>query len=131
MRIIIPGEPKGKQRPRFNAKTRATYTPSETVQYEKMVKILTHAAGKPIEGPVRVTIHAYYKIPESASKAEQNDMWYGVRRPEKKPDIDNVVKIIMDGMNGAAYKDDKQVVEIVAKKYYDYKPQVIVEVEPL
>ena len=40
MRIVIPGEPRGKQRPRFSRRTGATYTPSETVQYEKAVKAL-------------------------------------------------------------------------------------------
>lgn len=49
--------------------------------------------------------------------------------PQKKPDIDNVVKIIMDALNGAAYKDDKQVVSVFASKFYDDDPKVIVEVE--
>ena len=49
--------------------------------------------------------------------------------PQKKPDIDNVVKIIMDALNGAAYKDDKQVVSVFESKFYDDDPKVIVEVE--
>lgn len=129
MRIVIPGEPRGKQRPRFSRRTGATYTPSETVQYEKAVKALAWAAGKPAEGPVSLSVCAMYAIPKSASKAQRAAMRDGEILPQKKPDIDNVVKIIMDALNGAAYKDDKQVVSVFASKFYDDDPKVIVEVE--
>jgi len=127
MKIIIPGEPRGKQRPRFGHGT--TYTPSETVKYEKEVKALFYqAGGKKISGPVKLEIAAFYGIPQSAPSEKRNRMDDGEILPQKKPDLDNVVKIIMDGLNGAAYDDDKQVVGITAYKLYDYSPQVMVTI---
>ena len=52
----------------------------------------------------------------------------GVRRPTKKPDIDNVEKIILDALNGIAYDDDKQVVEEASSKLYSDVPRVEIEV---
>ncbi|EGT3840206.1 RusA family crossover junction endodeoxyribonuclease, partial [Clostridioides difficile] len=54
-----------------------------------------------------------------------------VLRPNKKPDIDNVVKIIADSLNEIAYKDDTQIVEVVASKYYSDKPRVEVILEDI
>ena len=131
MKIIIPGEPRGKQRPRFNRKTGTTYTPTETAQYEEMVRLIAKAAYhcKPIEGPVQVMVTGMYKIPESTTKERRRKMQLGLVFPEVKPDIDNVAKIILDALNGIVYKDDKQVVELAVKKFYDTSPRVIVEVE--
>ena len=35
-----------------------------------------------------------------------------------KPDIDNIAKSVLDGLNGTAWGDDTQVVEMSIKKYY-------------
>ena len=45
-------------------------------------------------------------------------MLYQEEYPLKKPDVDNVAKIILDALNGIAYRDDKQVVELYVKKSY-------------
>lgn len=128
MKFTVPGEPRGKQRPRFSRRTGTTYTPSETVAYEKEVRAeFLRAGGRKTDGPVALNITAYYKIPTSATKAEREKMLAG-QLPQKKPDIDNVLKIIMDGLNGAAYKDDKQVAAAAASKAYDDEPHVEVEV---
>lgn len=133
MKITIPGEPRGKQRPRFNKKTGTTYTPSETTQYEKMVKMIARATyhHEPIEGAIRVRIQSMYRIPPSASQDRKKRMQLGLILPEVKPDVDNVAKIILDALNGVVYKDDKQVVELITRKFYDTNPRVIVEVEPV
>ena len=52
-------------------------------------------------------------------------------RPTKKPDMDNILKIIADALNKVAYYDDKQIVECSIKKYYSNAPKVIVEIENL
>lgn len=46
----------------------------------------------------------------------------GVLLPTKKPDIDNLVKVVLDGLNGLAYKDDKQIVALEAAKGYEITP---------
>ncbi|MDF2537449.1 MAG: Holliday junction resolvase [Herbinix sp.] len=50
-------------------------------------------------------------------------------RPTKKPDIDNIAKVILDALNGIAYKDDTQVVTLEVRKFYKDTPCVIVDIE--
>ena len=53
-------------------------------------------------------------------------MLLGIKRPTKKPDIDNAIKAIADALNGVAYYDDSQIVYIEATKHYAEKPQTVV-----
>lgn len=55
----------------------------------------------------------------------------GEHRPLTKPDIDNVIKVICDALNGIAYKDDTQIIKVTAEKFYSDEPKVIVEIEEL
>lgn len=126
MTFTIEGDPKGKQRPRFT-KYGSTYTPSETVAYEKKVAYSYRQAGGSLyTQPVKLEIWAFYQIPKSASKKRAADMQ---GKPcVKKPDIDNVLKIIMDGLNGVAYPDDKTVAEAVIHKVNWTDARVLVDV---
>lgn len=127
MYFEIVGNPKGKQRPRHNKYT--VYTPGESKDYEKLVATLYKLnRGEMLEGNLKLVIEAYYKIPKSSSKKDKLMMEQQIKRPALKPDIDNVVKIIMDGLNGVAYKDDCQVVCVVANKYYSHEPKVAVSI---
>ena len=120
--FTVYGEPRGKGRPRFN-KNGHTYTPADTAKYERMVRAMflsryprAEQIGKDI--PVRAKINAYYKIPDSAGKGRKQLMKAGLIRPTKKPDTDNIAKILLDALNGYAYHDDAQVVELEVKKIY-------------
>jgi Holliday junction resolvase RusA-like endonuclease len=129
MRIecTIPGEPVGKGRPRF---TRGghTFTPEKTRCYEQQVALLYRLAAGGFKFqrhiPVTVEIRAYYAIPRSDSVRQRSRKLSGDVLPCKKPDADNVVKIILDALNGLAYEDDAQVVELWIKKEYAEKPRV-------
>jgi len=128
MNLTIDGEPTGKGRPRF-ANGHA-YTPEKTRDYERYTRILFVAQNrnvKPLEGMVAVNIKAYFGIPKSKSKRQKEDMAIGIIRPTKKPDTDNITKIILDSLNGLAYLDDKQVVDLQVAKWYG-KPRVEVEI---
>ena len=50
-------------------------------------------------------------------------------RPTKKPDADNIVKAILDALNGLMYKDDSCIVELHCIKYYSDVPRVEVYVD--
>ncbi|WP_045905966.1 RusA family crossover junction endodeoxyribonuclease [Clostridium botulinum] len=126
MKIIIPGEPKGKARPRMSTKTGIAYTPKKTIEYENWVKecyILTKDR-KRLEGPVRADMKVFYSIPKSTSKKKREEMIKGNLRPTKKPDADNIVKIILDSLNTIAYDDDKQIVDCWIEKWYGEEPRV-------
>jgi len=132
-RFVILGEPRGKGRPRFT-RDGHTYTDSETRAYEKKVRQAFLAAYPlrepfPKGEPVRAVMTAYYAIPKSESKIKRELMATGYIRPTKKPDTDNIAKIVLDSLNGLAYHDDAQVVTCEVRKYYGIEPRVEVEVK--
>ena len=126
MQIVleIPGKPQGKQRPR-KGRYGNIYTPNETVLYERLVKMCFEQAKpsnfKPYEGAVVVEIAAFF------FKAKSNKMKHCIL----KPDVDNITKIILDGLNGTAYNDDKQVQALVVRKFWGVPDKVIVSIEEL
>lgn len=129
--LTIPGKPMGKQRPRV-LKNGFKYTPEKTVNYETLIKEIFATEcrlEKPTDKPVRLTIRAYFQIPQSISKTKRELMQKGLIRPAKKPDVDNIVKIIADSLNGLAYLDDKQIVSCSIEKFYSSIPRLEIELE--
>lgn len=128
IRFTIPGEPKGKGRPRLGRSGHA-YTPHDTAVYENLVKVCfkgEYPEFPPI-GPdtgITVRITAYYGIPKSTSKKKRLAMLLEHLRPLKKPDCDNIVKIVCDALNGIAYHDDAQIYELYFIKKYSDTPRV-------
>lgn len=70
------------------------------------------------EKPVTLRIIARYLPPKSVSKKRKLDMLEGRELPLKKPDMDNIVKVVADALNGVAYHDDTQIALVQAKKCY-------------
>ena len=137
VKFTILGEPKGKCRPRFNTRTGHAITPKDTVNYETLVHMEYLAQCQDFRFPddimLDMRIKAYYSIPKSASKKKKAAMLAGKIRPTKKPDMDNVVKIIADSLNQIAYRDDTQIVDCQCRKFYSENPRVeviIKSVEP-
>ena len=130
--FTIPGEPVAKGRARSFVRNGhvAHYTPEKTARYENLVKL---AAGQamasltPIEGAVAITVRAYFSIPKSWSLKKQRAAALGEIMHTKRPDLDNVVKAVKDGANEVVWKDDSQVVRVLASKSYG-DPRVEVEV---
>lgn len=141
--FTVMGEPTGKGRPRFVARYNPqtgrafgqAHTPEKTIVYENLVKMeYLEQTGRfrfPDDAMLAMRIAAYYGIPKSASKKKRSMMIDGLIRPTKKPDMDNVMKIIADSLNQIAYKDDTQVVDCCCRKFYAEKPCVIVEIEQI
>lgn len=130
LKFEILGEPKGKGRPRFSTKTGRAITPTATVNYETLVHMeyIAQCGGKKFDNDdmIYMEILAYYEIPKSKSKKVKAQMEQNIIRPTKKPDIDNVVKIVADSLNKVAYRDDTQIVDCVCRKFYSYNPRVVV-----
>ena len=123
--ITIPGKPMGKQRARVSFTTKRTYTPDETVRYENLIKMIyaeKYQNDQPYQGPIGITIIACMPIPQSWSKKKQMEM---VSYPcLTKPDTDNILKIVMDSLNGIAYTDDKQIYKASIFKNYATEPRL-------
>ena len=122
----VPGKPQGKARARTvynpHLKHSISYTPENDLLYENLIKtmFLQAAGGVRFEKgtPVTLRIVARFEPPKSASKKRQRQMLSGEIPPLKKPDIDNIVKVVADALNGAAYHDDTQILFVIAKKAY-------------
>ena len=132
MIITIPGKPLGKQRAR-TLKSGRSYTPEQTVNYETLVKMCYVDQKGAIFGEqqLKMEVVAYYSIPKSLSKKKEYLMLSREIRPTKKPDLDNIVKLIADSLNGIAYHDDSQIVELIARKLYSLIPRVDVRISAL
>ena len=138
IRFIVPGNPVGKARPRIftnKAGRSQAITPKETVSYENLVKFTFSNAynSKKLEGEIEAHINAYFQIPKSMTKKNRKLVEEGKLHPTKKPDADNIAKIILDALNGIAYKDDSQVVRLHIEKEYaiDDNPRVEVTLSEL
>ena len=132
--VVVEERIQGKQRPRFNTKTGRTYTPGQTKTYENHIKAayIEQCGINFGKSPVRVRIEVYYSIPKSCTKKRLQDIREGKDYPCKKPDCDNVVKVVLDSLNGIAYKDDAQVIELtVIKRWTEDKERIEILVEPL
>ncbi len=110
--ITIPGRPVPKSRPRLGVRGRKAfvYTPPATKEYERLVGWVARCAGcKPTKRPVKVWLYIYHR---------------------GKMDADNVCKSILDGLNGVAFEDDDQVVELhIWKSKVKNKSEERVEIE--
>lgn len=132
--FVIQGKVQAKQRPRFNTHTGKTYTPNKTINYENWVKtcyLQKYKDKELMEKPLRVTIRAFFEIPKSTSKKKKQQMLNNEVLPMVKPDTDNIAKSILDSLNGIAYKDDKQVAELIVYKFYNDTPYVNVTIEEI
>lgn len=124
MQFIVEGKPQGKARARtfYNARAgkMCSMTPEQTKSYEDLIRWKYKAAGGQYMGEkvLQVDIKAFYPIPKAFNKAKQSEAIEGQIRPTTKPDCDNIIKVVLDALNGVAYYDDKQVVCVSCNKYY-------------
>lgn len=127
----VYGTPVPKGRPRFTRQGR-TYTPKKTYDYETEVAKEARAAmgsSEALETPVAVFVHVTFPIPQSYSKKRSEACLSGFEKHIKRPDLDNCIKAITDGMNGVVYKDDSQITSLHATKVYGTDAMVEVYVK--
>lgn len=121
MEFDVNMEPCGKGRPRF---TRGghTYTPTETTAAEKKIAAAYWASQERSyyerNVPIAMHVEAYFKIPQSYTGRKTEAALAGEWLPTKKPDGDNILKLVADALNKAAYYDDSQIVYMTIKKKY-------------
>lgn len=130
--FFVPGKIQGKARPRFSHRSGTVYTPGKTKSYERQIAEAYEAQSGPcFEGAVTVIIEAVFSIPKSWTRAKKAEAMEGKLTPGR-PDIDNILKVVLDGLNGIAYEDDKQVMLVQCRKTYsaDLAPGIGVHVMP-
>lgn len=129
----ISGVPIGKVRHRSTVMPNGmihNYNTKKNTNYERLVKreYKKQYPNTYFIGELVVSITAYYPIPKSWSKKKKQEAIDGIARPIVKPDVDNVSKIILDSLNGVAFDDDKQVIELHIHKVYGENPRVYVSI---
>lgn len=129
IKFTVPGVPVGKGRPRFT-RTGHTYTPEKTAAYEEKVRLCWKTqSGQGFAGgiPLKASIIAYLPIPKSTSKKKAASMEGTFHM--SRPDADNIVKSILDALNGHAYPDDSAVqIDRCWKIYTNAAPRVEVTI---
>ena len=128
--FIVPGAPVPKARPRFS-RNGHTYTDKKTLDYERTVRLAyTVAKHDKLTGAIKATMLFYLPIAASDSKAKKFAKLRGEIRPTGHVgDTDNYQKSILDSINGVAYEDDCQVVEIHAEKWFSDNPRAVITLE--
>lgn len=128
----VIGEIKGKARPRLNTYTGNIYTDSNTKNYENLIKQyfkVKYPRYVPFENRVKVKIIIYLKIPQNTTKKNRKLIEEGLLSPTKKPDIDNVVKIVLDALNKMAFNDDNQITQLEVEKTYSEEEKLYIKLE--
>jgi Holliday junction resolvase RusA-like endonuclease len=121
--FTIYGDPVPKGRPRFSTRGKfpVVFTPEKTKNYESEVAMMAKAAmgsSEPLEGALEAFIYVTFPVPASYSKKRTEACLNDSEKHTKKPDLDNVIKICLDGMNGIIFKDDSQITSIHSTKVY-------------
>lgn len=115
MRVVVPGPPRGKDRPRFVRATGRTYTTTPTLRAEQRIREAWQQSGygrvdgEPLELFVGVVLErpkTHYRVNGGLSAAGRRSSI-----PMRKPDVDNTLKLVCDALNGVAYCDDVQIVD--------------------
>jgi len=108
---VIARRPYVKGRPRFVKKTGHTYTPKETLEYEKEIASIYNGP-KFAEGPIWISLifdkdKIIVKIREMDAETTSSKL---------RGDIDNYAKSVLDALNGVAFTDDKQIMRLDLRK---------------
>ena len=135
--FFVPGTPVGKGRPRAARRGAGVvmFTPGKTADYEALVAATAAAAlacdalaHQLLDGPLEAVLEMRFPVPASWSKAKRARALAGAERHTSKPDADNVAKAILDACNGVVFRDDAQVVILIATKAFSEEPGVRVEI---
>lgn len=140
IKFMIPGQPRQQSRPRSRIVTPKGKKPFISVYDDKPDKInkafIASCArqfkpSEPLDGDLEVEIVFYRELLKSFSNKKKEQALAGLIRPNTKPDIDNYVKAVFDGINGIIWKDDARVVDLKTSKFYSEIPRTEVTVRTL
>ena len=136
--ILLPGDPRGKGRPRFRivrpkvgAPFASVYTDAETLAYEQGLAQVGAAAWSnrpPLDEALTCFVEAFMPIPASWSRRKQAQAVAGEIFPTGKPDGDNIAKCVGDALNKILWVDDSQIIMWQVLKLYSDFPRLRVSV---
>ena len=125
IKITIDGKPtpkKAVKQGRYNA-----YNSQKSFMDGLRWRIKEQYKGKLLTGGVSINVTYFMPIPKSTPKKELPELFWHIKRP----DTDNLTKMIKDCMSGIVYKDDSQVCDSHYKKIYSDNPRTVINIEEL
>jgi len=136
LRLTIPGTPTAKGRPRFARATGRAFTPAKTRRAEetfagRVAAAVAASSWQRPEGKPALGLRALFvlPVPASWSKRKREAALACETYPVGRPDVDNLVKLVVDACNGLLWDDDAQIVTMTTSKVYGDSPRVEVWVD--
>tara|TARA_R100000664_G_scaffold2996_1_gene7057 strand:- start:33632 stop:34060 length:429 start_codon:yes stop_codon:yes gene_type:complete len=131
IKIIIHGKPKPQQRHRHTRRG-FTYDPSSKDKKDFLALIHSQAPKQPLIGDISIKVvfgmpyvKKHYRTGKYSGELKPNSP----KRCIKKPDIDNLLKFIMDAGNKVIWYDDSQIWKVKMKKIYTENPLTLIEIK--
>jgi Holliday junction resolvase RusA-like endonuclease len=121
--FTVYGHPVAKGRPRFSTRGKfpVAYTPEKTKTYESEVGMMAKVAmgaSEALEGALEAFIYVTFPVPASYSKKRTEACLNNTEKHTKRPDLDNVIKAVIDGMDKIVFFNDSQITSIHSTKVY-------------
>ena len=109
------------------------FTPNETLSAEQWVRVcwMEQIGRVFLTGPLEVEVEITVQVPSSWRGEKVKKAMAGKLMPTGKPDLDNTAKLLLDALNGIAWRDDAQVVGLKVSKRYGSEPETLIRVKPL
>lgn len=117
-KFTVYGDPRGKGRPRFSFRSGHAYTDKATAEYEAKIRKMWRSENLyriPFQ-PTTIIINAFFRVPKSIPKKSREALFDTDYL--KKPDCDNIAKVVLDALNLLAYEDDRQINCLLVHKRY-------------
>ena len=135
--LRVAGRAQTKQRQRVDPRTKRAYTPPSNIINENDVRAVWREAGEPRienDSAIGIALKIVVLRPQGHFKKNGELSSEGLRHPvprNKKPDLDNALKLVMDALNSRAYKDDVQVARAYLERVWGEWPETIIKIWPV
>lgn len=118
-KVVIRGEIKTKQRPRARVMGgfAQIYTPKDTINYENYIRseYMRQCDDYSFKDrPLAVIVDCYFKVNKQLEELGEDCLKLPCKTHK---DLDNICKLV-DALNGVAWDDDKNIVDLSSHKYY-------------
>lgn len=141
-RLTILGPPKALKRHRTYTRGRGgrplpypiQVDPSKTDKADLLSIVRDKAPDKPLAGPVLLMMTFYMARPRSHYGTGKNAGKLKELAPKHhtvRPDVDNLIKLIADSLNGVFWRDDTQICFCQARKEYSERPRTEILIKEL
>jgi Holliday junction resolvase RusA-like endonuclease len=129
MQIVIDGEPIGQARMRHRYINGISMTYDPQAKQKKKLKEYFKSLNLPTYQHPKISVIAYHPIPKSTRKKDLALYTSGLLKHEKKPDIDNILKFLLDCLDGIAFDGDQKVSLGTCIKLYSDVPRVLINIK--